>query len=138
MKTAMLMLVSAMFLYPMVAVTQTKKVTPQGIQKEIARGKQYVLVLLKRGANASAIDSVTLERNQMEHLVHLFTMKSQGVLPIFGPVFEDTDLRGICIFNTDDKNTVKAMLDEDPHIKSGRLAYELYSWFGLPGDRLPK
>jgi len=132
------MLVSAMFLYPMVAVTQTKKVTPQSIQKEIARGKQYVLVLLKRGANASAIDSVTLERNQMEHLVHLFTMKSQGVLPIFGPVVEDTDLRGVCIFNTDDKNKVNAMLDEDPHIRSGRLAYELYSWFGLPGDRLPK
>lgn len=120
--------------------SQTKGKAPsfESIQKDISRGRQYVLVLLKRGPKSAKIDSTALEVSQRDHLVHLFKMKSQGVLPLFGPVTEDVDLRGICIFNLEDKDKVKAMLDDDAHIQSGRLVYELYSWFGLPGDKLPK
>ncbi|HCV44173.1 MAG TPA: hypothetical protein DGH68_11865 [Bacteroidetes bacterium] len=112
-------------------------VTPEFIQKEVGRGKQYCLVLLKRGPSAATIDSVALEKNQVEHLQHLFTLKSEGKLPLFGPLFEDSDLRGMCIFDLTNKEEVKKLLDADPHIRSGRLSYEIYKWFGLPGDKLP-
>jgi hypothetical protein len=38
----------------------------------------YCLVLLKRGPNASAIHSVTLETNRLGPLQHLFTLKNEG------------------------------------------------------------
>jgi uncharacterized protein YciI len=113
------------------------KITPEFIQKEVGRGKQYCLVLLKRGPNAATIDSVALEKDQLAHLQHLFSLKSQGKLPLFGPLFEDSDLRGIAIFDFTDKGEVKKLLDADPHVRSGRLSYEIYKWFGLPGDKLP-
>jgi hypothetical protein len=28
--------------------------------------------------------------------------------------------------------------DEDPAVKAGRLVYEIYHWFGIPGECLPE
>jgi uncharacterized protein YciI len=131
-------LVILAILLPTLVVGQQKNLTPQLIQKEISRGKQYSLVLLKKGPNAESVDSVQLAKDQDAHLIHLFSMKQKGLMPIFGPLLEDIELRGICIFNITDKEEIKKLLDEDPHVKSGRLTYEIHSWFGLPGSRLPK
>jgi uncharacterized protein len=118
------------------ASAQTVKVTDEYIQKEISRGKQYFFVLLKRG-NTQALDSLATAQIQQKHLQHLFTLKQEGKLPIFGPFMEDGDLRGICIFNSADKSEVIKLVEEDPFVKSGRLIYEIHPWFSLPGDKLP-
>lgn len=112
------------------------EITNRYVQKEITRGKQYFLVLLKRGSNTS-LDSATVAKNQENHLIYLFTLKREGKLPLFGPLLDSDDLRGICLFNVPTKAEVAKLLDADPHVKSGRLTYEIYQWFGLPGDTLP-
>ncbi|MFH0990932.1 MAG: YciI family protein [bacterium] len=102
----------------------------------MSRGRQYVLVLLKQGTNQS-LDSAAVVAYQEKHLMNLFMLKQQGKLPLFGPIAEESTLRGICIFNVADKAAARKLIEADPFVKSGALAYEIYDWFGLPGDVLP-
>lgn len=112
-----------------------QQATPEFIQKEISKGKQYCLVLLKKGKELN-LDSAKLVALQMEHLQNLFSLKVQGKLPVFGPVTEDVELRGICIFNLEDKAQVVKLLEADPYVKSGAMTYEVYRWFSIPGYML--
>ncbi len=47
-------------------------------------------------------------------------------------------VKGISLFNTTDKEEVKRLSEADPAVQAGRLIYEIYLWFGLPGDCLLK
>jgi hypothetical protein len=44
----------------------------------------------------------------------------------------------MAIFNTTDKEEVKRLADGDPAVRAGRVVYEVYDWYGLPGDFLPE
>jgi len=112
------------------------QITPEEVKQIVASGKQYCLLLLKLGPNQS-LDKAAIEKDQMEHLQYLLGLKRDGILPLFGPVTDGGDLRGIGIFTITDRGKIKVLMDADPHIKSGRLRYELYGWFGIPGDSLP-
>ena len=112
-------------------------ITDEYIMDQVKKGKQYILLLLKRGPNTDQNEEEG-QKIQMAHLHHLFTLKAEGKLVLAGPVDEDADLRGIGIFNLTDMEQVKKIVEEDPAVKSGKLTYELYPWFGLPGDGLPE
>ena len=112
-------------------------ITDEYIMDQIKQGKQYILLLLKRGSNRGENEE-EIEKIQMGHLHHLFKLKAEGKLVLAGPVDTDVDLRGIGIFNLTDMEQVKKLVEEDPAVKSGRLTYEIYPWFGIPGDGLPK
>jgi hypothetical protein len=58
-------------------------------------------------------------------------------LVINGPVLDDPELKGISIFDTTDEEEVRRLSEGDPAVKAGRLVYEIYEWFGIPGDGLP-
>ena len=107
------------------------------IQKTIASGRQYCVRLYKAGPNRNQPPDEA-EKIQMEHLRYLFQLRAEGKLLINGPIIDDPELKGISIFKTTDKEEVKRLSDGDPAVKAGRLAYEIYHWFGLPGDRLPE
>lgn len=107
------------------------------IQNELMGGRAYTLVLLKSGPN-QAIDSVTAVNTQRDHLIHLFSLRDAGRLSVFGPMADQTDLRGIAIFNSADVKEVESWLKEDPWIRLGGLVYEIHPWFSLPGQSLPK
>lgn len=115
----------------------TTDVTWDQIQEKISIGRQYTIVFLKAGPVRQQLPEEELEKLQIAHLKYLFSLKEQGKLPLFGPFTQSGDLRGICIFNLTDKTAIQALMDKDPHVKSGRLIYEMHPWFGLPGDQLP-
>ncbi|MBS1545115.1 MAG: hypothetical protein JST14_15880 [Bacteroidetes bacterium] len=119
------------------AFAQTSAITQEEIMQMVSKGKGYTLVFLKKGPNRETVDKATLEKNQMDHLRHMMNLKRQGVLPLFGPFTDEGDIRGICIYNSTDKEKVMEWLAMDPHIKSGYLTYEIKPWFGIPGDQLP-
>lgn len=107
------------------------------IQKTIASGKQYCVRLYKAGPNRNQPPD-EVEKIQMEHLRYLSRLRAEGKFLISGPIIDDPELKGIGIFKTTDKEEVKRLSDGDPAVKAGRLVYEIYHWFGLPGDRLPE
>jgi uncharacterized protein YciI len=112
------------------------EITDEFIQKTIAAGRQYCFRIYKAGPNRNQPPELA-EQIQSAHQRYLFLLRSEGKLLINGPIIDDPVLKGISIFNTTDKEEVKRLSDADPAVQAGRLVYEIYSWFGLPGDRLP-
>jgi len=113
------------------------QISDEYVQHIITTGRQYIVAILKTGTNKSLSED-SIENEQMSHLKYLFRLRDQGKLPIFGPFYNSGDLLGFCIFNSTSEGEVKSLMDGDPHVKSGYMTYEVYSWFGIPGDSLPK
>jgi uncharacterized protein YciI len=107
------------------------------IQKKISSGRQYCIRLFKAGPKRDQ-PPPEAKKIQMDHLRYIMQLRAEGILLINGPVIDDPELQGIAIFNTTDKEEVKRLSEGDPAVKAGRLVYEVYHWFGLPGDRLPE
>lgn len=112
------------------------EITNNYIQDKVSSGRQYCLFLYLSGPNRNQSEAES-DRIQQDHLRYLFRLREEGILVLNGPVSEESDLRGIGIFNTTNLEKAKQLLDNDPAVKAGRLIYQLYPWFGLPGDNLP-
>lgn len=118
-------------------MSQKIEITDDYVQKKVASGKQYCAFLYKAGPQQ---DQPEAEANQIQrdHLRYLFQLLAEEKLVINGPVVDDGELRGIGIFNLTDPEEVKKLLAADPAVRAGRLVYEVYSWFSIPGSCLPE
>jgi uncharacterized protein YciI len=118
-------------------MTGKAEITDEFIHKASEAGREYCLRLYRAGPNREQAPEEA-RRIQMEHLRYLFQLRAEGRILINGPIVDDTELQGIAIFNTTDKEEVKRLADGDPAVKAGRVVYEIYHWYGLPGDCLPE
>jgi uncharacterized protein YciI len=91
--------------------------------------RQYVMAFLKAGPTRSQ-DSVTAVELQKAHLRNIQRMVKEGNLVLAGPFLDDTDIKGIYIFNVGSLEEAKALTESDPAIKAGRLVMELHPWYG--------
>lgn len=117
------------------SVDAQSKLTADSVMAIVAKGKPYTLVFLKSGKKIPT-KSQTAQQMQIDHLTRLFNLERDGKISIFGPVINDPKLRGIIVFNTTDKESVKKELNNDPYIKAGYLKFELLDWFSIPGQRI--
>ena len=69
-------------------------------------------------------------------MANIRKMAAAGKLIVAGPMGDNTDLRGIFIFNAKSPDEVRTMAEEDPAIKAGRLVLELHPWFAAAGLRV--
>lgn len=97
--------------------------------------KTYYLVLLKKGHNRTQ-DSATSAKIQEGHMTHLENMHKNGLLDVAGPIMEDGDIRGICVYNVQSLEEAKKWVEQDPAIKSGRLIAEYHPWYAAKGSVL--
>jgi uncharacterized protein YciI len=56
-------------------------------------------------------------------------LAQQGKIVVAGPFGDDGSWRGIFIFNCETEMEVKQLLNTDPAIAAGRLAYEIHPWW---------
>lgn len=89
----------------------------------------YVMAFLKAGPNRNQ-DSATAAGLQRAHLANIQRMAREGKLVVAGPFEDDTDLKGIYIFNVASLAEAKTLTASDPAIKAGRLVMELHPWYG--------
>lgn len=94
--------------------------------------KPYFLVLLKKGPNRNQ-DSVTVVQIQKGHLENINRLAAAGKLNVAGPFLDDTEMRGIFIFDTGSEQEVKSFCENDPAVKAGRLIYEIHPWMTQKG-----
>lgn len=97
--------------------------------------KTYYLVFLKKGPNRNQ-DSVTVNKLQEAHIAHLEKMASEGKMDICGPLMEDIDIRGICIYNVATKEAAEKLANDDPMVKAGRLKVEVHPFYSAKGATL--
>ncbi len=91
--------------------------------------KQYVMAFLMRGDSSSS-DSAEAARLQKAHLDNITRMAEEGKLLLAGPFLDNTDLRGIYIFNVATLEEAEELTGSDPAIKAGVLKMELHPWYG--------
>ncbi len=120
------------FLKIILAICFLVPVTLPAQETEKPKMKTYTFVMLKKGIKLDQ-DSATLATIQKQHLEHLTQMAENGYLNVAGPFLDNGYWRGLLIFNTDDVEKVKSLVEEDPAVKSGRLTYEVHPWMTQQG-----
>lgn len=97
--------------------------------------KTYYLVFLKKGPNRSQ-DSITVHKLQEQHMAHLNKMADEGKMDICGPLMDDIDIRGVCVYNVATKEEAMKLASEDPMVKAGRLMVEIHPFYSAKGATL--
>ncbi len=91
--------------------------------------KPYVMAFLKAGPNRD-LDSTAAAKLQEAHLKNIFRMAKEGKLLMAGPFMDDTEIRGIYIFDVRSIEEAQKLTETDPAIKAGSLVMELHPWYG--------
>ena len=94
---------------------------------------QYQLVFLLSGPKAISNSGKELEKLQEKHLEHIFKMLDKKKATVAGPFMEDTELRGIMVFQVGSVEEAKRLAEEDPAVKAGRLKVEIHPWWVANG-----
>ncbi|MGG9960579.1 YciI family protein [Ferruginibacter sp. SUN106] len=105
---------------------QSKKtqVTPK-LENQV---KQYWFVMLIAGKDRTQ-DSATAAKIQEGHMANINRLYYEGKLKVAGPFGDDGNWKGIFIFDCKTKEELEALLNTDPAIAAGRLAYEIHPWW---------
>jgi uncharacterized protein len=89
----------------------------------------YYVAFLYRGPAWSPEDTPERARIQEGHMANIRKMAETGKLLVAGPFTDDGDLRGLFVFRTATLDEAKAMAEQDPAVKAGRLRLEWHPWF---------
>ena len=95
--------------------------------------KTYLLVILKTGPKDKEINDKK-QRDELfkGHFSNMSEMVKAGKLKLAGPFATKNELgyRGIFLLDVKDEEEAKALLQNDPTIKTGIFDVEILPWFG--------
>lgn len=97
--------------------------------------KQYFFCFYLRGEKADQ-DSITLVKLQEGHMAHINKMADEKVICMAGPFGDNTEKRGILLFDVATKEEAEEWVKKDPMVIAGRLTYEIHPWWGAKGSQL--
>jgi hypothetical protein len=109
-------------------------ITDDFMRHMLSIAKDYSIVILKATPKRNEPGA---EKIIWEHGRRNFTLRADGKLSIVCAVSDQSDVRGVGIFNTSVEN-VRKIMDEDPGVKAGIFTYEVDPCRSFPGDSLPK
>ena len=107
--------------------SQHKSVATQKTKTE-RQIKQYWFVLLTQGKNRTQ-DSATAAKIQEGHMDNISRLYYEGKLKVAGPFGDEGNWKGIFIFDCNTKEEVETLLNTDPAVVAGRLAYDIHPWW---------
>ena len=89
----------------------------------------YQVAFYRKGPAWTPGSTPELQKLQSEHMAHIVKMADTGKLLVAGPFTDNGDLRGMLIFRVDTPEEAKALAEQDPAVKAGRLILEWHPWF---------
>ena len=134
MKQIVVLLLLSLLIIPASAQTKketAKKSTDKKAAKPEEQIRKYYFVMLTRGSNRSH-DSATAAKIQEGHRANIKRLYNEGKIKVAGPFGDDGNWRGIFIFDCETEEEVKSLLNTDPAVSSGRLAFEVRPWYTAP------
>ncbi len=109
-------------------------ITDEYMRQMLPTARNYSIVILKSGPKRS---QAGVEEIIWEHGRRNFALRADGILSIVCPVQDESDVKGVGIFNASVEET-RRIMDDDPGVKAGVFIYELHPGRSFPGDSLPK
>jgi uncharacterized protein YciI len=93
--------------------------------------ESFQLVLLRRGPAWTPEVTPAAEALQKQHIAHLEAMGQAGKMLIAGPLADQPDptLRGVCLYRVGSVDEARALAEQDPAVKAGRLRVEAMAWW---------
>ncbi len=91
--------------------------------------KQYVMAFLKSGT-VHIKDTSEQNKIQRAHLDNIFRLADEGKLILAGPFLDDTNIRGIFLFDVTSVEEAMELTNSDPAVQAGVLEMELHPWYG--------
>jgi uncharacterized protein len=89
----------------------------------------YQVAFLVKGPNWTPAETEETKAIQAGHMDNIGKMAASGKLLIAGPFMDGGDLRGLFIFRVATLEEAKALAEQDPAVKAGRLRLEWHPWF---------
>lgn len=94
--------------------------------------RTYVMALLKAGPNQDQSEAEAMEL-QEAHMGNIQRLADEGKLIVAGPFLDNSQLRGIYVFDVSTVEEARELTETDPAIQAGRLEMELHPWYGSAG-----
>ncbi|TKC06038.1 YciI family protein [Pedobacter frigoris] len=92
--------------------------------------KKYVLVILKTGSTGT-ISKTTQDSIFKGHMENINRLAAEGKLIVAGPLGKnEMSYRGIFIFDLEQIEEARKLVDTDPVIKSKIMTAEYFPWYG--------
>lgn len=98
--------------------------------------KTYYFGFLKSGTKRDQ-SKEEVAKIQQAHLEHLKKLADAGQLVIAGPFLDNSEFRGVLIFNVETIEEAKKLANNDPAVKAGRLIVDIKPWMAAKGSCLP-
>lgn len=111
-----------------------KEISNEFMMQILPQAKLFSVVLLKVGPNFGQPENQPII---WEHARRNFALREEGLRSIVCPVSDETDLKGVGIFNADLDQT-KEIMEGDPGVMAGVFTFEVHTARSFPGDSLPK
>ena len=92
--------------------------------------------ILDVGKYLYTLEKEEKQARKKQHIVHLNKLADSGKMDICGPLMEDGDIRGICIYNVATAEEAEKLANDDPMVKSGRLIVEVHPFYSAKGASL--
>ena len=89
----------------------------------------YQVAFYRKGPAWTPSTTDAHKKLQSDHMAHIGKMADSGKLILAGPFSDGGDLRGMLIFRVDSVEEAKALAEQDPAVKAGRLILEWHPWF---------
>lgn len=97
--------------------------------------KQYMFCLYLSGENKSKTDEERAE-TQAQHMAHISEMVETKNLQVAGPFGDNTEKRGILIFDLETLEEANEAVAADPSVKAGKLDFECHPIWLAKGTTL--
>jgi hypothetical protein len=114
-------------------IDQLPVITDEQMNERLKETRDYTLAILKTTPKTFTDEGAPII---WEHGRRNMALRASGILSIVCPVGDGSDVAGVGIFHAP-LEEVRSILEADPAVEAGVLAYELHPTRGFPGDSLP-
>lgn len=110
-----------------------KELNEEYMKQMLTKTKDYTAVILRA---TDKIHDPGTDSIKIEHGERNFQLRKEGKLSIVCRITDESDIRGLAIFNCD-PDEVKEIMDGDPGVVAGIFTYEIHLCNSFQGDKLP-
>lgn len=93
----------------------------------------YQLILLIRPPDQPKLDEAAAKALGLLHLGHFRKMHAAGFLKVAGPIEDDDEVAGICLYQAGSVERARMLAEDDPAVRAGRYAIRPMTWHTQKG-----